>query len=109
MKDEVVFITGNEHKAKQLASWLGMQIPHQKVDLDEIQSLDSHAIVEHKARQAYGIIRKPVIIEDSALTFTAFGRLPGPFIKWFEAGSGLEATCRMLDGFTDRSATARTM
>lgn len=108
MKD-VVFITGNEHKAKQLATWLGVDLPHQKVDLDELQSLDLRTVVEHKAKQAYSVLQQPVLVEDVAMVFTAFKQLPGPFIKWFEAGSSLEIMCRMLDAFTDRSAVAHTM
>lgn len=108
MKD-LVFITGNENKAAQLAQWLGMDIPHQKVDLDEIQSLDLHEIVEHKARQAYAVVGKPVIVEDVGMIFTAFKQLPGPLVKWFEAGSSLEIMCRMLNDFDDRSAEAHTM
>ena len=106
---EPVFITGNEHKAKQLAQWLGIALPHQKVELDEIQSLDLHEVVEHKARQAYSVIKRPVLVEDVAMVFTAFDRLPGPFIKWFEKGSSLETMCRMLDSYKDRSAEAHTM
>jgi inosine triphosphate pyrophosphatase len=106
---DAVFITGNQHKAEQLVKWLGMPVEHRKVDLDEIQSLELHVVVEHKARQAYDIVKKPVIVEDVAMTFTAFKWLPGPFIKWFEKGSSLETICRMLDSFDDRSAEAHTM
>lgn len=104
-----VFITGNKHKAKQLNDWLGITIPHQKVDLDEIQSLDLREVVEHKARQAYEFVRQPVLVEDVAMTFTALNQLPGPLVKWFEKGSSLESMCHMLDGFADRSAEAHTM
>jgi non-canonical purine NTP pyrophosphatase (RdgB/HAM1 family) len=104
-----VFITGNEHKAKQLNDWLGIVIQHQKVDLDEIQSLDLKEVVDHKARQAYNVVRQPVLVEDVAMTFTAFNQLPGPFVKWFEKGSSLETMCHMLDGFDDRNAAAHTM
>ena len=103
------FITGNEHKANQLNDWLGIEIPHQKVDLDEIQSLDLHEVVEHKARQAYEVVEQPVLVEDVSLVFTAFSQLPGPLVKWFEKGSSLETMCHMLDGFDDRSAEAHTM
>lgn len=106
---DVVFITGNEHKAKQLSQWLGIEIEHQKLDLDEIQSLDIREVVEHKARQAYATIKRPVIVEDVAMVFTAFKQLPGPFIKWFEKGSSLDVICRMLDAFEDRTAIAHTM
>jgi len=106
---DVVFITGNEHKAKQLSQWLGIDIEHQKLDLDEIQSLDLGEVVEHKARQAYVTLKRPVLVEDVAMIFTAFKQLPGPFIKWFEKGSGLGVVCNMLDAFEDRSAEAHTM
>lgn len=106
---DVVFITGNEHKAKQLSQWLGINIEHQKVDLDEIQSLDLREVVGHKARQAYEATKRPVIVEDVAMVFAAFKQLPGPFIKWFEKGSGLEVMCRMLNAFDDRRAEAHTM
>lgn len=106
---DVVFITGNQNKADQLAQWLGMPVLHQKIDLGEIQSLDLREVVEHKARQAYGIVKKPVLVEDVAMTFTAFNQLPGTLIKWFEKGSSLETMCRMLDAFDDRTANAHTM
>jgi inosine triphosphate pyrophosphatase len=104
----VTFITGNQNKADQLAEYLGTAIDHHKLDLDEIQSLDLRAIVDHKVRQAYQIIGSPVIVEDTSLEFTAFGRLPGPFIKFFVDEIPLESICRLLD-HTDRSAVARSV
>lgn len=87
MKD-ITFITGNQHKADFLAKHLGMPIAHHKLDLDEIQSTDLRVVVEHKAKQAYEILQKPVLVEDAGLTLTALGNLPGPFIKWFVAELG---------------------
>ncbi len=49
----ITFITGNQKKADYLAKYLGFPIEHQKIDLDEIQSLDLREIVEHKVKQAY--------------------------------------------------------
>lgn len=103
----LTFITGNQDKADHLAKHLGTEIAHHKVNLDEIQSVDLHEIVEHKVRQAYEILKTPVLVEDVSLEFTALGHLPGPFIKFFVEDSGLEACCRMLDGFEDRSAIGR--
>ncbi len=102
-----VFITGNQNKADYLAKTLGIELEHQKIDLDEIQSVNPLEIVEHKVRQAYDMIQKPVLVEDVSLVFNALNGLPGPFIKFFvEAENGLENLCRMLDGFEDRSAFA---
>lgn len=102
----ITFITGNQNKADYLAKYLGHPVEHIKLDLDEIQSLDIKEIVEHKVRQAYEKIQKPVIVEDVALEFTALGGLPGPFIKFFVDNVPFETICEMIDGKT-REATAR--
>jgi inosine triphosphate pyrophosphatase len=98
------FITGNPHKAKHYEQWLGSHVPHHNLDLDEIQTFDLHELVEHKARQAYSILKKPVMIEDAQLYFTALGRLPGPFIKWFMLELTPAGVAKLLDGYSDRSA-----
>lgn len=101
-----VFISGNQNKIDYLSKTLGVTLDHQKIDLDEIQSADPKVVIEHKVRQAYDLIKRPVLVEDTSLSFTALGGLPGPFIKFFvDAENGLENMCRMLDGFDDRSAS----
>jgi inosine triphosphate pyrophosphatase len=102
----VTFITGNQKKADFLAKYLGEDIPHVKLDLDELQSLELREIAEHKVRQAYSKIGRPVLVEDIAFSLDALGgKLPGPFIKWFIDGIGLGGICRMLDGYEDKGAT----
>ena len=102
----ITFITGNQNKADYLAKYLWFPIDHKKVDLDELQSLDLREIIEHKVKQAYEKVKKPVIVEDVSLEFTALGRLPGTFIKFFIGEIPYEDICRLLDG-RDRSATAK--
>jgi inosine triphosphate pyrophosphatase len=102
----VVFITGNQGKADQLAHWLGQPIDHRKVDVDEIQSLDLRAVVEHKVRQAYDLVNQPVLVEDVAVTMTAMGHLPGTFIKWFLQELGNDGLCKLADGLEHRTAVA---
>lgn len=101
-----IYITGNQSKADLLAKYLEVRVDHQKVDLDEIQSLDPHVVIDHKVRQAYKVVKKPVLVEDTSLEFRAFGRFPGTFIKHFIEETPLEVVCRSLDSL-DRSATAR--
>lgn len=102
-----LFITGNQNKADYLARTLGIPLEHKKVELDELQSMDLAFIVEHKVKQAYKIVGKPVLVEDVALSFEALGGLPGPFVKFFvDAPNGLEMMCRMLDRFNTRRAWA---
>ena len=86
---------------------LGVELPHRKIDLLELQSTDLHEIVAHKLEQAFSVCKQPVLVEDVSLVFNALGDLPGPYIKWFVEHAGDEACCRMLDGFKDRSAVIR--
>lgn len=102
----ITFITGNQNKADYLARYLGVPVDHVKLDLDEIQSLSLKEIVEHKVRQAYEKIKKPVIVEDVSLEFEALGGLPGPFIKFFVEKVPFETICSMI-GDNTRKATAR--
>ncbi len=103
---KTVYVTGNSHKARLFNKMVGIDLVHQKVDIDELQSLDLKEIVRHKVIGAYEKIGKPVIVEDTRLTFNALGKLPGPLIKWFLDELGAEGICKLLNSYDDRSATA---
>ena len=103
---EITYITGNQHKAKYLAKYLGYPVTHQKIDLEEIQSLNPREVIKHKVRQAYEIVKNPVVVEDTGLEFDALNGLPGTLIKHFVERMSFENICALLDG-KDRSATAR--
>jgi len=66
-------------------------------------------VVEHKARGAYALVKKPVLVEDVSLTFHALGRLPGPLAKFFLEELKPAGLCKILEPFSDRSATASIM
>ncbi len=103
---KIVFVTGNQNKADYLAKFLNHPMDHQKIDLDEIQSLDLREIIDHKVRQAYAKIKKPVIVEDVSLEFVALGGLPGPFIRFFVDNVKFQDICSMING-KDRTAVAK--
>jgi len=104
MKD-IVFVTGNQNKADRYGKMIARPVEHVKLDLEEMQSTSLEDIAEYKAKQAYEKIGRPVMVEDVGLFFNALGDVPGPFIKFFvEQENGLEHLCRMLDGFSDRTA-----
>jgi len=104
--EKPTFITGNKNKAEYLSRCLGVELPHQKIDLDEIQSLDLKEVVTHKVKQAYSILQKPVLVQDVSLEFSYFGKLPGTFIRFFVDTVPFEKICNMLGEF-ERGATAR--
>lgn len=105
MKD-LIFVTGNLKKAVQLTRYLNFKVDHVKLDLPEEQVVTVAEVAAKKARSAYEMLKVPVLVEDTALSFTALNGLPGPFIKWFLDGIGNSGLTQLLAGFTDRGATA---
>lgn len=105
---QITFITGNQKKADYLKLWLGVPIEFQKLDLDELQSLDPKVVIEHKVRQAYAILGRPVLVDDVALSFTAMGdgQLPGTFIKYFLESMGEQGLCNLAHSFQRQTAEA---
>ncbi len=63
----ITFITGNAAKAAQLGRHLDHPVTHKKLDLPEIQSLDLHEVVEHKAKEAYKQVGGFVLVENTSL------------------------------------------
>ncbi|OJJ45912.1 hypothetical protein ASPZODRAFT_68790 [Penicilliopsis zonata CBS 506.65] len=101
----ISFITGNKNKFAEAEAILGLPLVQQPLDLEEIQgSLEE--IAKHKCILAAELTNGPVLVEDSALEFTAWGTLPGPYIKWFYNSLGNEGLCTALKGFQDHSATS---
>jgi len=94
MPQPIVLVTGNADKLQELqaiAAASKLAFTSQKIDLDEIQSLDVRFIVEHKLRQAYAKVKQPVIVEDVSAELASLNGLPGPFIKFFEQRLGNDA------------------
>lgn len=96
--EELVFVTGNIGKLEEVRRFLSVPVRHQPLDIDEVQSIDSDLVVTKKAEAAYAQLGVPLMVEDVAVVFPALGRLPGPFIKYFEEELGQEGICRLLDG-----------
>ena len=70
------FVTGNVNKWKEANAIVGGTLEMVEVDLEEIQSIDSLEIVEHKAKRAYEIVGEAALCEDVGLVFEAWNGLP---------------------------------
>lgn len=99
-------VTGNSNKWQEAQRILGRPLDRVALDLPEIQAPTTAEVAIEKARAAFAILARPLLIEDAGLEFAAFGGFPGPFIKFWEKLGGLESMCRALDGCGDRTATA---
>jgi len=104
----LTFITGNANKADQLSRYLSFAVSHKKLDIPEVQSLNLEEVATEKAKVAYATLGTPVLVEDTALTFEALNGLPGPLIKWFFESIGNEGLAKLLQGYKNRNAIAKT-
>jgi XTP/dITP diphosphohydrolase len=104
----LTFITSNATKVEHLARYLGFSIEQKKLDIPEIQSLDLEEVTTAKAKAAFAVLRTPVLVEDTALTFEALNGLPGPLVKSFLESIGNEGLTKLLLGYDNRAAVAET-
>lgn len=109
MLQEIYFATGNAGKAREVENILGIPVHQIKIDLREVQALDVRDVIEDKARDAYHQTGKPVLVEDTALRFDAWGGMPGALVSWFMKTVGNEGLCRMMQAWDNRQAMATTM
>ena len=100
------FATSNSNKLQELSTLLEHELISVPLDLEEIQTTDLNELMKFKLYQAYEELHAPVIVEDTSLYFDAWNELPGPLIKWFLAGMGLEGIVQSLSQFEDKSAQA---
>eukprot|EP00923_Selenidium_pygospionis_P033412 GHVN01058700.1.p1 GENE.GHVN01058700.1~~GHVN01058700.1.p1 ORF type:complete len:137 (+),score=23.30 GHVN01058700.1:360-770(+) len=104
----ILFCTSNEGKLKEVRSMLegtSVSVKSSSIDLPEFQGT-SEEVTREKCKAAFREIGRPVVVEDTSLGFSAFGGLPGPYIKWFLKNLGPEGLPKLLSSFEDKTATA---
>ncbi|MFC0547088.1 non-canonical purine NTP pyrophosphatase [Kutzneria chonburiensis] len=108
MIDSITLITGNEGKAREYSTLLGIQVEAVKADLIEVQSLDVVDVVTRKAEDAYAKLQRPVLVDDTGLSLTAWNGFPGALVAWCLSSVGPEGILEWAAAATDRSATVTT-
>ncbi len=103
------FISGNANKFREMSVLLAdFELQQLDLDLDEIQSLDSQVVIEHKLEQAALHHDGEFIVDDTAYILNCLGSLPGPLVKWFIKGIGLEGIAELASRYDDQSVIVRT-
>lgn len=103
------FVTSNKGKFHEASRILGARIEKMPLGIDEIQEVNVRKVAERKLDDAYGIARKPVVVEDTGLYIRELNGFPGALVKHLEERIGVEGMIRMLAGYRDRQATAETV
>jgi len=98
---EVFFATTNEGKVTEANEILKkVKLKILKEDVPEIKSIDEIETIVEKAKAAYKMFQKPLIVEDTCLFFSAFEGFPGTYTKFAVRTIGLETLLEMLNGKT---------
>lgn len=90
---ELYFISNNEKKyeeMKEIVEHDGIKLKLHKHNIEEIQTEDPDELIRHKALTAFKEIRRPVLVEHTALTIDAFKNLPGLQTSYFYSKLGYE-------------------
>ncbi len=105
---KLYFVTNNEDKFKEIQRSIP-DLEILKLNLDEIQSLDSKEIIKHKLEQAAKVYpNHQIIVEDTSLYIEGMNGLPGPLVKFFETSIGLTGISNFIEKYGDK-AIARSL
>jgi non-canonical purine NTP pyrophosphatase (RdgB/HAM1 family) len=105
---KLYFITGNAGKVREACAILapfGMEVVQEKMEIDEIQDRDAGKVSGHKAREAFARLRKPLMVEDTALHIAGLNGYPGALVKHFIESIGRQGIVDCVKG-KDASAEA---
>lgn len=100
------FVTSNENKRRELEVLLGEPLGQVSFELPELQTSVLEDLTRHKLQAAFDHLRKPVVVEDTSLYFSAWNELPGPLVKWFLKNLGPDGMVQALVPFQDFCAKA---
>lgn len=84
MSTVLVFATGNKSKfyeASTIAKKFTVELEQVKIDINEIQHHEAIEITKAKVVDAWNVIQKPLVVNDSSWAIPALGGFPGGYMK----------------------------
>jgi non-canonical purine NTP pyrophosphatase (RdgB/HAM1 family) len=98
---KICYVTGNNGKFQEVRDFLAYE--HSPVELEqqpfpmfEIQSMDQKAVALDKARQAYAVLKRPLIVDDAAIYFNKYNQFPGVFTRYVYMGIGMDGIFKLV-------------
>lgn len=100
MKTKLInYITGNQSKfdeAKEIFKNKDIDLIKKDLKIEEIKSLDQKKVIIDKARKAYNILKKPLIIDDVGIYFNAYNNFPGTYTRFLYEAIGYDGIKKLL-------------
>ncbi|MBD3310660.1 non-canonical purine NTP pyrophosphatase [Candidatus Woesearchaeota archaeon] len=98
---KIYLVTGNRHKFREIKELMDRnRIEIEQIDLDkpEEKSDDIKEIAETAAKRLADEFKKPVMVDDTGIYFTAWNNFPGPHPKFVWNSLGYEGMLKLLEG-----------
>jgi XTP/dITP diphosphohydrolase len=108
---KVYFLTTNKEKFREVSMILNeynILVEQVNTEIKEIQEIDVEIVAKKKAEEAARRLRKPVVIEDTALYLRALNGFPGALIDLMLKSIGNKGIIKILNEFKERKAMAVT-
>ena len=105
--NKITFVTSNKNKFLTLEGKLrgfGIHLEYADIDLVEPQLPTIAQVAESKAKQAFAILKRPVIVNDSGLIIPILNDFPGPYTKYVSEKIGNNGILNLLQDKSDRTA-----
>ena len=103
---KLAVVTSNAHKAREIAAWFqgNPEVEHVDLECPEFRGSDVGEIARGKAVFAYGQLKRPLIVDDTAFSVAALHGFPGPYAAYVLDTIGYQGILRLLDGVGERDA-----
>ncbi len=107
----ITIVTGNAGKAAEVAAFFAgiEEVSAVKLDLPELQSSSLEEIARQKAQQAYDILQRPLIVDDTGLFVEALNGFPGPYAAYVQDTIGNAGLLALLSDTEERCAYFETV
>lgn len=93
---DITVVTSNKYKIAEINSILGTNHKVSTFDIPEIQSMDLDEVITAKVKEAYKLLKKPVMVEDVSVDIKALKGFPGPLVKFFVSVLGADGIAKLL-------------
>lgn len=103
---KLAFVTGNAHKFNDLQLVLepfGIEVEQLDLPVDEIQSHDTDKIAQNKAKEAFRLAGRPVVVQDTFWNILALRGFPGAFMSYVADWLKAEDFLALMEGKADRT------
>jgi len=107
----ITVVTGNAGKAKEVAAFfVGItEVEHVSLDLVEPQASTLEEIAISKVKQAYDIVQRPVIVDDTGLFIADLDGFPGVYAAYVQSTLGNKGILKLMQGSKNRTAYFETV